>query len=238
MSSISLTGCATGTWSSFISLGPRVLHLPHPLSADDTDLQLVRRIINVKKNDRAPDKHHHRQTERDTDQKISNRTFLDDLGALIPATRRYFTAKNKIRKKISRKKKADRQSENRKAHPPSAPWSTLVPETKRKLRFTLQSAPLRFRTAFQFPIPPQHEDDESGKREHGSNSAEADDIGDQETVSLFQSWGRSDNRRATTDRWANQSGWQEASISPDANLAAKIRCRRNSERSYRPALKG
>ena len=38
------------------------------------------------------------------------------------------------------------------------------------------------RVAHSIPIPSEHDDDESGKSEHGGDSREADDIRDQQTV--------------------------------------------------------
>src|SRR6266850_897585 len=49
-----------------LSLARRMLGLPHPLPSDDADLEsVVGWIIHVKIDDRAPDKHDHRQTQRD-----------------------------------------------------------------------------------------------------------------------------------------------------------------------------
>src|SRR5215475_4183471 len=54
----------------YFPLPLRVLRLPHPLSADDANLEsVVWRAENVNKNDRAPDKDHHGQTERDQEPK-------------------------------------------------------------------------------------------------------------------------------------------------------------------------
>ena len=49
-----------------LSLSLSMLGFPHPLPSDDADLEsVVGWIINVKINDRAPDKHDHCQTEWD-----------------------------------------------------------------------------------------------------------------------------------------------------------------------------
>src|SRR5215475_9627385 len=63
----------------------RMLRLPHPLSADDADLEgIVWRAENVDKNDRAPNKDHHRQTERDHGPKdLQPEGSLDGSGPLI-----------------------------------------------------------------------------------------------------------------------------------------------------------
>src|SRR5262245_40033628 len=43
-----------------------MLRLPHPLPADDAEFEgVLWRIVDIKKNARSPDKHHHGQTERD-----------------------------------------------------------------------------------------------------------------------------------------------------------------------------
>src|SRR5262245_9020078 len=62
-----------------------MLRLPHPLPADDADLEgVVWRAENVKKNDRAPDKDHHRQTERDQGPKdLQPQDSLDGSGPFI-----------------------------------------------------------------------------------------------------------------------------------------------------------
>src|SRR5262249_24547156 len=63
----------------------RMLRFPHPLSADDANLEgVVWRAENVNKNDRAPDKNHHGQTERNQGPKdLQPEGSLDGSGSLI-----------------------------------------------------------------------------------------------------------------------------------------------------------
>ncbi len=64
---ISFTGRPTGTCSSLISrCAVEVLELPHPLLADDVDVErLVGRPRHREEHARAPDEDHHRDEERD-----------------------------------------------------------------------------------------------------------------------------------------------------------------------------
>ena len=236
---INFTGCPTGTWSSLISLWPvGMLRLPHPLPADDADLEsVVRRIINVKINDRAPDKHDHGQTERDHRPKnFQPELSLDGSRPFILGAAAIFDGEDdNQRKKSAQRKKPTPRRENKRARRPLTPWSMLAPGTKGNQGSWRSSALPGLQ--FTISIPPEHDGDEKSTRANTVAIArEADDIRDRaDCTFLWQ--GRSDSKRVKADRWANRSFWQRPRSGPDANPAAKIRCHRNSARFYRPASK-
>src|SRR4051812_22143252 len=86
-----------------------MLDLPHPLTADDGDLERThRRLSLVQKNRCAPEKQHHRDAERHRgpkDFKCDPR--LAPRATLVPGRRRYLMEKKTITNAIKRPKNSD-----------------------------------------------------------------------------------------------------------------------------------
>ena len=200
----SLTGCATGTCNSLISLWPFgccTFHI-HCLL---TMLISAHRPADYKcqKNDRAPDKHHHGQSEAALPTKgFPARRFLQ-----WACGRSSSRAAAVLDDEDNNQKKNQRNEENRHHDQKIKERSTLAAMVDAcsgnngNPRFIASSALPGMQ--FSISFAPEHEKDKSGKSEHSGGSCERIIL----VISrLYFRWrGRSDSRRAKADRWANRS---------------------------------
>src|SRR5262249_43967277 len=154
----------------------------HPLPADDANLEgIVRRAENVNKNDRAPDKDHHGQTERDQGPKdLQPEGSLNGSGAFILSATAIFDGEENNHEKDQRyeeNRNGDKKKQKR-VHLWRHGRGLLRKQGKPEIHASATPPGLQFATA----LPAKHDRDESSESDHGDNSPEADDVSNQETV--------------------------------------------------------